>query len=44
LKQIFAVFLLVMASSILIREGGALLLIDDIVSGRTSAAEGVGSN
>ena len=44
LKQIFAVFLLVMASFILIREGGTLLLIDDIVSGRTSAAEGVGSN
>ena len=44
LKQIFAIFLLVMAGFILIREGGALVAIDDIVSGRAPAAEGVDSN
>ena len=44
LKQIFAIFLFVMAGFILIREGGALVAIDDIVSGRVPVAEGVDSN
>ena len=43
LKQVFAVFLLVMGVVILATEGRELLAIDDVVSGRAATVEDVGS-
>lgn len=44
LKQVFAVFLLVMGVVILTTEGAELLAIDDVVSGRAEIVEGIRSD
>ena len=43
LKQVFAVFLLLMGGFILLREGAVLLAVDDVVSGRATTFEGIDS-